>query len=71
MQWEIKGKTVAVAVWLLSSVCLGRRFGFGFCSLYCSSGGMVEVSFEEGFVCRGENKHVVCLMAEMERFWKV
>lgn len=56
---------------VVSSVYLGSRFGFGFSSLCCSSSGMVEVSFEEGFMCHGENKHVVCLMAEMERFWKV
>lgn len=57
------------AMWLLSSVYLGSRFGFGFCSLYCSSSGTVEVSFQQGFVCHGE--HVVCLMAETERFWGV
>ena len=57
----------AVAVWLLSSVHLGSRFGFGFCSPYCFSSGMVEVGFGEGVVCHGESKHVVCLMAETER----
>lgn len=55
---------MAVAMWLLSGVYLGSRFGFGFHSLYCPSSGTEEVSFKQGFVCHGENKHVVCLMAE-------
>lgn len=62
---------MAVVMWLLSGVDLGRRLGFGFRSLYCSSSGMVEVSLEQGFVCHGENKHVVSLMTDTERFWKV
>lgn len=66
MQWEREGETVAVAVWLLS-VHLGSRFGFGFSSPCYFSSGMVEVGFEEGVVCHGEIKHVVCLMAETER----
>lgn len=70
MQWERKGKTMAVAMWLLSSVYLGSRFGCRFCSLYCPSSGMVEVSFEQGFVCHDKNKLVFFLMPETERFWK-
>lgn len=56
-----------MAVWLLSSVHLGSRFGLGCSSPYYFSSRMVAVGFGEGVVCHGENKHEVCLMAEIER----
>lgn len=64
MQREREGGTMAV----VSSVHWARscRFGLGFCSPYCFSSGMVEVGVREGVVCHGENRHVVCLMAEKE-----